>query len=222
MNYGCINQQSQYRVDEGWTPSNDNETKIVFVEPTLITDAEKVSSYLKKARIIVSYDLDLAGIFSGLESIDKDIAYFKSIVLLSKEDFDKLQSFKSNPIEFFHSEKSVTQHDRWVTNLVYFGGYSKDDILKATKGKESESVLDKLELLTTLIEKNKKKEEKAKKQGKIEEEIKIILTEVEMDKDESKDKDEDKPLTDEQTNPDTIFGLIKNEKLKEKIDTLSK
>ena len=100
MNYGRVIQGQNYTVQEDFKmPEKDEDKEKVetvelrLVDPEEVNTVDKLYDQLKSAKILLTCDLDIENLHKELVEKNADIAYFKSAVLLSKEDFKVVKKF---------------------------------------------------------------------------------------------------------------------------------
>jgi len=223
---------------------------------------------MKKAKIILTTECDLTENYKKIIEEDEEVGYFRSIVVVAREDFDGVKQFMAEDpdlpgISSIDDVKS--DHERLIDDFVNFGGFDRDQVTKILKGFENETMSKKISLISDFCkkeaekkakeeEKKKKEEEKKKKEEKksapkeeLKEEMKeesstpsdsvetnemtkepstsesIVLEEkskeelLKESKEESKEELKEVKIDDD---PDTIFGLIEEDKLISNFATL--
>jgi hypothetical protein len=92
MNYGRVIQGENYLIQENFKMPVKDEDKakvkqvdLRLVDPDDVNTAEKLLEHLKTAKILLSCDVDIEALHKELVEKDKEIAYFRSVVLISKQ-----------------------------------------------------------------------------------------------------------------------------------------
>ena len=100
MNYGRVIQGQNYLINQAAKiPEKEEDLKKIKVEDLRLVDshdlnsADKLHKHLKTAKILLSCDVDIEGMHKDIVEKDEESAYFKSVVLISKSDYEQLKTF---------------------------------------------------------------------------------------------------------------------------------
>jgi hypothetical protein len=141
MNYGRVIQGESYLIHNAVKlPETDEDLNKIKTEDLRLIDSHNLRTvddlykHMKTSKIILSCDVDIEGMQKSLIEKDTEIAYFRSVVLLSKTDYDELKIFlKEDPKIKIVSTEGLSSHDKFVKEMIEFGGFDKktiDEILK--------------------------------------------------------------------------------------------
>lgn len=196
MNFGRVIQNKAYKINEEWAFSPQAvEENLVMIEPSALGTVEDIVEHMKKIRIILTHTLDLTETYKKIIEANEEIGYFRSIIVVTENDFKSIQAFmKEDPdipgISSIDDHKS--DHERFVDDLVHFGGFERAVVEKVLKGFEGELLSKKVSLISEHCKKEAEKkakdeEQKKKDDGKKKEEVKGEEAVASAPKEESKD-----------------------------------
>ena len=110
MNYGRVIQGQNYSIQDDFKmPEKDEDKEKVekvelrLIDPEEANSVDKLYDQLKSAKILLTCDLDIENLHKELVEKDTDIAYFSSVVLLSKDDFKVVKKFLKVINSYFQS-----------------------------------------------------------------------------------------------------------------------
>lgn len=212
MNFGRVIQNKAYKVNESWVFSQTSiEENLVMVEPSGLSTVEDIIEHMKKIRIILTHTLNLTETYKKIIEANEEIGYFRSIVVVTENDYNAIKAFLSEDpdipgISSIDDHKS--DHERFIDDLVFFGGFERAVVEKVLKGFEGELMSKKVSLISEHCKKEaekkaKEEEQKKKDEPKKKEEAKGEDSSAAKDapKEESKEesKASDTPVTDNET-----------------------
>jgi alpha-tubulin suppressor-like RCC1 family protein len=211
MNYGKVMQKSQYSLINGDSIMTEKlkEDNIVILDSDKCDTPEKLSDIFKHTNVIITSDLDLKKLHDEIAKVNRDIAYFKTIVLLEKEDYDELKLILSeDPKVKKGSTDDMELHQTFVSELTTFCKFEKEELDKLFEGKEHETFSAKLSILNDWIKENSKDKEEVKEESK--EEAKEESKEETKEESKEDPKEETKEEPKEETKEE-IIGQAKEE-----------
>ena len=242
MNYGRVIQNENYLISSAAKFSlKEEENKDIkeenlrIIDPKELNNIDDLLKHLKTSKIIISCDVDIENLHKEMVEKDVETAYFKSLVLISTSDFKQVKSFlEKDPKVKTINTTGLSSHQKFVKEMVEFGGFNEKDLAKILKDNEDSSLSKKTNLISDWCkeqEEKKEKKEEDKEESKtakklpvtglaanvIDEDVidtssKKTLSKEEAKKEEAKDKEFD---------PDTIFGLENNEKFTKVFDSVA-
>ena len=139
MNYGKVEPSVQYKVipeTELYENTNYQDT-IAVLDSSELSTADKIIEVFKHCEIVVSSNLDLKKMHDQLKEKDKNCAFFKTIVLVSNTNLEKLrQIINIDPAVKIASDDEMSLNDAFISELTTFCKVSKSEVEKALKGNE--------------------------------------------------------------------------------------
>lgn len=244
MNYGRVIQGETYFIQDNFKMpiSAEDKAKVKHVDLRIvdsddINTADKLLDHLKSAKILLSCDVDIEKLQKELVEKDTDIAYFRSVVLVSKNDYNELRTFlKEDPKIKVVKTDGLTAHEAFIKQMVEYAGFKEETLREILKDATDAALSKKSNLISEWCKKQEEnkdkkddKKEDKKDDKKIEEEKEapasklspgeetIVTTKKTSHKEEKEEpaKVDDKKTeekTDSDLDPETIFGLEENEK----------
>lgn len=160
MNYGRVIQNKDYSISDGITndPASFKDVDLLLLKPEELKDVDTVEKHLKNAKIILSCDADLSELHTKLMEKNEEQAYFKSIVLISKDEFEE---FLADDIELKDTRRE-SEHDTLIEELVEYGGFERELVTKVLKEFKTDELSKKAAGLIDYLKKEKKKQEEQK------------------------------------------------------------
>jgi len=211
MNYGRIEQGIKYRVvdRDSLNSVSCRFDSIAALDSSRCDSIDKLVQIFNHVDTIITADIDLNQMHEQLKTVNKNLAYFKSIVLVDRSDINTLiEILECDPEVKTGSTDEMNLHETFISEITTFGGFNEKEIKKILRGNESVSLSVKVGLVTKWINSKKKEENK--------EEIK------EENKEESKRDQEDSEDEDpEENDPLTVYGIETHEKLESKVNELA-
>jgi hypothetical protein len=175
--------------------------------------------------------LDIKDLHAKLIDIDKETAFFKSIILLDKKEYDICKKIMSEDPKINRgSTDDMDIHQTFIAELTTICKFDKKVLDELFKGKETDIFSKKISILNDWIKKNKAKEEKKEenKEEEKKEEVKeakeeskkeaSTIIDIGGDKDSSKEPAAKKPNI--QDDPLKTFGLMINSSLISNLDKI--
>ena len=188
----------------------------------------------------------------GLVEKDTEVAYFKSVIIVSKKDFIEIKQFlNEDPKIKIVKTEGLSQYEAFIKEMVEYGGFDRKTLEEILKGNEDAPLSRKSNLVSDWCKqqeekKDKDKKDKAEESKDAKEEVKEAkkedtgketkeeIKEEVIDTSASKDKVEDKQThekkedsketkEDKETfDENTIFNLEKNDKFNKIFESVSK
>ena len=241
MNYGRVVQGENYSIlNAAGLPEKDEdlskieEKDLRLIDPTEVPTVDLLYKHLKTAKILLSWDVDIGSMHKELVKKDLEIAYFKSIMIVSKEDFIEIKQFlNEDPIVKAVKVEGKSQNDALIQELVEFGGFDENQLKEILKGNEDATISRKSNLISEWWIKQEEKiklEENKTNNQESKEETKNSLHEETIDtftsqgiENNNSEKDNKQNLEDKNAfDEDTIFNLEKNDKFTQILESVSK
>jgi hypothetical protein len=168
MNYGRIEQRMKYHIiNEEDLRSNLNPLdKVAVINSSSLETPESIISAFKHVDIIISSDIDLKIMHDQLVVLDKNTAFFKTLILVSKENISNLKKLIiSDPEVKVASNDEMSLHQTFINEMSVFCNLEKSELEKALENQENATLPSKIStVIKSLSEvKDKKKEEDEKK-----------------------------------------------------------
>ena len=168
MNYGWLTQKMAYRlIDSAHVGTvryrNDNA---VILKSSDVDSVEKITEVLKHVEVLVTSDLDLKDIHEKLRQLGNNtISYFRSIVVISHNEFESLLALVNNGPNFkVPDTANLTEHESLLKELEVFCNYQRETLDEIFDGKENANLPEKIKLLVNHSSKAEKKEEEKKEE----------------------------------------------------------
>lgn len=216
MNFGRIEQGIKYHVIDQASLNSVRYRfdSITVLESSQCDSADKLMQILSRVDTLITSDVDLSQMHEQLKIVDRNLAYFKSIVLVDHNDIEDLKRIlELEPKVRTGSTDEMNLHETFISELSTFGGFNEKEIKKVLRGNESTTLSQKVSLVTKWMKDSKQIKEENKEEVK-EEEFKVH---DDIKKDDS-DSEEDDP---KENDIMTVYGLENNEKLQSKINELA-
>ena len=186
MNYGKIEQCVQYRVipETELFENTNNQDTIAVLDSSQLSSTDKIIEVFKHCEIVVSSNLDLKKLHDQLKEKDGNVAFFKTIMLVSNKSLEKLrQVINEDPAVKVGSTDEMSLNDAFISELTTFCGVSKKEVDKAIKGNEDATFEFKVSSVVKYL--NSRKNDKDSKHEKDEESKEEVKESVEIDQIES-------------------------------------
>ena len=166
MNYGQITQNMSFKIVPSdtiqQTPyKNDN---IVLMKSDNIDTPEKLAEIYNHVDVIITSDLDLKEMHDKLVALNNtNVAYFKSLILLTSSDFQDAQEIVANGAKTKRvSNDDMSEHQAFCEELKTFCNFEQEQLNTIFKDKEDSAMTDKIKLLMEWNNKKDKDEDKKK------------------------------------------------------------
>ena len=201
MNYGRIEQGIKYQVlnQEHFKSISWRFDSVVILDSSQWDSIDKLEKIFKNVDTLITSDIDLNQIHDQLKTINKNIAFFKSIVLVDRKDICSLiELLENDPKVKIASTDEMNLNETFISEITTLGRFNEKEVKKVLRGNESTNLSQKVALITKWMKDSKRKEEnkeemKEEDQKQTEETKKIDL-----------DSEEDDP---EENDPLTIYDL---------------
>ena len=215
MNYGRIEQGIKYQVlnQEHFKSISWRFDSVVILDSSQWDSIDKLGKIFKNVDTLITSDIDLNQIHDQLKTTNKNIAFFKSIVLVDRKDICSLiELLENDPKVKVASTDEMNLNETFISEITVFGGFNEKEVKKVLRGNESTNLSQKVALITKWMKDSKRKEEN--KEEMKEEDQKQTEDTKKIDS----DSEEDDP---EENDPLTIYGLESHEKLESKVNELA-
>lgn len=144
MNYGRVIQGENYRIfDAAKLPQSDDdlskikEKDLRLIDPTEVSTVDLLYKHMKTAKILLSCDVDIESMHKGLVDKDTEVAYFKSVVIVSRKDFIEIKQFLTeDPKIKVVSNEGLSQYEAFIKEMVEYAGFDRKTLEDILKGNE--------------------------------------------------------------------------------------
>lgn len=180
MNYGSLTQRMSYRVvspDRVYSTRYRNDNAVILKSSELDT-ADKIVKVFKHVEVIITSDLDLKTIHEQIRQTgsSKTIQYFRSIVIISHDDFESLLKVSDEgPKVKIPDTQNLSPHESLLVELETFCNFERSTLDEVFKGKEESNLAEKIRTLANYSSKNK---EESKNQQKKNENENVVYEET--------------------------------------------
>ena len=172
LNYGALTQKMSYRIFNSNTIHtaryrNDNA---VILKSSEIDSVNKILEVFKHAEVIITSDLDLKTINEQikLSGSSKNIHYFRSIVIISHDDFESLIKLNNEgPKAKIPDTQNLSPHESLLVELETFWNFQRNTLDEIFKGKEESNLGEKVRILSNFSTKSKEENKKVEKKDEI-------------------------------------------------------
>jgi hypothetical protein len=239
MNYGQIVQKMHFKIldFENLKTSKYRNDNISIIDSSELDSPDKIVEIFKHIDVIITSDLDIKSLHKELIEANKEVAFFKSIVVLSKTNFDHIKELVNDDPKFKRgSTDDMDAHETFLTELETFCNFDRSKLDNLFKGKEGESLSRKVSLLAEWTKNKGNEEKKEEQKEEVKEEVKQEQPEVTEEiigdhkQDEGKftkilisilDIQYEENWDNMDSNPLEIFGLENNNNITSNINELT-
>ena len=240
MNYGRVILGENYLVHQAAKlPKEDKHLSKIQVEDlrlidsSELTSAEQLYRHLRTTKIILSCDVNIEEMHQELLQKDSDLAYFRSVVLIGKSDYDNLKEFlEHDPQINVVNTTGLSAEEKFIKEMTEYGGFDEKTLREILKDSPDATLSQRTNLVADWYKEQQEKKDTKEEEKKdefadyselgLKSEIQEdVLSEDEWEiidpsanprkskvRKEKFDEDLQKPEFDEET----IFGLEKNDK----------
>jgi hypothetical protein len=167
MNYGVVEGIIDYIVIpfEDLHSSKYHSDNVVIVDSSKCDSVEKLRYIFKYCDVIVSSDVDIKTMHAEFKGINKQLAYFKSIVLIDAINIKKLTEIsRTDPDVKTGSNDEMKIGDTFISEISTFCNFEPKELKEILIGTEANNLEKRVcTLIKHLKNKDKKEEEKKEK-----------------------------------------------------------
>lgn len=131
MNYGRIEQGIKYHVVDrnSLNTVSCRFDSVIVLESSQCNSIDKLAQVFKNVDTIITSDIDLSQIHEQLKIENKNLAYFKSIVLIGHSDLKALvEILELEPPVRTGSTDEMNLHETFISEITTFGGFNKKEV----------------------------------------------------------------------------------------------
>jgi hypothetical protein len=169
MNYGVVEGIIDYIVIpfEDLHSSKYHSDNVVIVDSSKCDSVEKLQYIFKYCDVIVSSDVDIKKMHAEFKEINKQLAYFKSIVLIDAINVEKLNEIvRTDPDVKTGSNDEMNIGDTFISEISTFCDFEPKELREILIGTEANNLTKRVNALIRHLKNKDNKEEEKKEENK--------------------------------------------------------
>ena len=136
MNYSRIEHGIKYHVVDrnSFNTISCRFDSVIIFESSQCNSIDKLVQVFKNVDTIITSDIDLSQIHEQLKTENKNLAYFKLIVLIDHSDNKALvEILELEPLFITWSTDEMNLNESFISDITTFSGFNKKEVKKLLK-----------------------------------------------------------------------------------------